>query len=320
MMHPNGIDIHVPSDAVAGTPVHAPVVSQNLLHCDVALPFPNQFHFEPLLKHALLTRMGKHWLYHPSILAWCLAIAAATTVSAKENLSDVFGGLLYGTLLLWSYLWMIIALTRMDRRLCSALIHSFEWWWLLLNILMYGMSLLLDSGASVTFVLESLTLPLCYLYVFSLDALVHTSRWTKVAILSMVVLVDGADLLFLRLNRIPMLHPDRSICVLVYCTTVHTMHASSIFTILVFASKYLAMLLFKPNHLQIISTRIACTIDDAHVMEQREESDPLVDNALNAVTNGSDVLSQPLLSPVGRSIFPTDSVVVRGGDLVLSAD
>jgi hypothetical protein len=227
-----------------------------LLSCSGSLPLPVSFRLRPLWSNARLSSIGRTRWHFPSIITvGVLSLIAlwlpASTPEYVENILHTCG-------LVLLLLWLSVCLTHMDRLLLHALVWSFEWWFLMSNIVMFVVCLLVDIGVQYPVILICIGYCSICLYVFSLDAVVGPTRGHKVCLLATVLVCLVVELVQAQ-------HVDRQLdrsqdfCAFLYCTSTGSLRGTSTTTLAVFTIKYIVLLLWRPVQLMIISARVKCS-------------------------------------------------------------
>jgi hypothetical protein len=244
-------------------PTSSASFSTRELRCHASLPFPTQFVVRPVVTNAFLSACGRHWLY--SVLGVVFAVLCAMTTLFRTSMSPLWTGLVLGSVALCIVSWLLVTLTRMDRRLCMVLLRSFEWWFLMANVMAYVAAWLWQQ-ASIGDVCSALLVPLACVYALSLDALVSSSRLGRGCVLAIMLLVFVND--YIALLRVEV--DDSRRLPLSYTTS--SVRKVTLHTLCMFLAKYLAVLLFRPHRLQIISTTIAVAIVDEFASSSSSDS------------------------------------------------
>jgi hypothetical protein len=223
-------------------------------------PVPSSFALQPLVATEGLFRVAHHRMYYPALLLVLFvafvgrSLVQAIHASWLPPLLDVIG-------VVFILMLGFISLTQVDRRLMRLLLRSFEYLWLLSNVLVFAMTLLFSNGVGVQSVVPTLAWSTMMLYAFSFDAIIGPTRFIKGCLLSLIVAFFCLILIMLHMHESSL--SDNQVCVFFYCTSPASLCGASVTTSLIFALKYLACVLFRPARLLILTAIIECR-DEKH--------------------------------------------------------
>jgi hypothetical protein len=255
---------------------HSPSSSDlPLVSCHSALPFPPSFRLQPVLSNRTLRRLVTHRLFYP--LSFLLIGAMVLLYWALLFLDGlpVWAQFAFGAILLFLALAQgIVALAQVDKRLLRALFLSFEYWWLLGNVaaLVYC-SFKESTSLSYNLLGDALFLT-AMLNLLSLDAMVEVSRRTKTVGLSLLFV----SLIFAMCITHTSAYNAHSVEVQVffYESTTASIRGSALFSFTVFIGKYLFHVLWRPQSMLIVISRIQFQLegreggaDAVHVNNER---------------------------------------------------
>lgn len=270
----------------AASPSFIPLPERKLRY-HVSLPFPAEFDFDPLVKNATLTACARHRLYYPLGNVLCLSIGTAGF--CRFWIPPSVACILLGTLSICLQAWLVVTLTRVDRRIASRLLRSFEWWWLMGNASTAVIMWLLSR----TTVVESITvsfLPAVFLYAFCLDAVVSSSRFGRGGVLSVILFICVWNVVKYHIRSYAEQIHTRD---LFFGSSSLSLMTACLTTLAIFMAKYLVLLIFTPDRLLIISTRIRAK-PGGHAADEEEE-DAQQQQAMQTMPSRAQ-LQQSLLS------------------------
>jgi hypothetical protein len=237
------------------------------ISCSVNLPLPADFSLQPLLQNERLAALGNHQMFYPAVLAVTLLGLLQNLIPWSEELVAV-EWILYSFDLLALTCFLFILLTQLDRRLLKLLFRSFEYGFLLTELLLQQVSLSVLNHAPDAVVSTCIT-SLAGLFIISLDALVGAGRRGKGAFLLAALLAYSYTLVWTHLNASSI--SDIQVSVFFYRTTVNSLLGSATLTLIAFVSKYLFYNLFRPGRMLILSSNILYSLKRDPLLGDGEE-------------------------------------------------
>jgi hypothetical protein len=239
----------------------------------VSSPFPSEFTLHPLLRSERLSAIAEHQFFYASFFSIALLwIVYAVVPWSACPISVEWVTFALCQVLAWG--WCIVAMTQVDRRILWLLFRSFEYIFLLIQACTISICLFVQSQA--IFVLCGFVLML------SLDALVGaSSRGKGLALLAFLM-----QLLYLLVYH--HMHPTEdpvSVTIFFYRTTVDSISGSATVTLILFVSKYMFYILFRPGKMLILSSNVSFSVKrdatfeagDAALHRAEEMNEPLMD-------------------------------------------
>jgi hypothetical protein len=256
------------------------------ISCAVNLPLPADFILQPLLRNERLSSLGNQRYFYPvclllGLVLWLLHVS----IPWNGSLAGI-GWTIYAMYLLDFSLGTAVFLTQMDRRLMSLLLRSFEYGFLLAELLLMETCLALLNHGSMSLVTTFLS---CSegLLIISLDAFAGMGRRSKGCILALNLFLMAVALLAMHLNP-NQIGTDMDVTCFFYRSTVKNLLGSAMVTLTLFIIKYIYYILFRPGKLLILTSNIACSVHGEH---------GLLDADVLRV-NSADDLSAPLVEVV----------------------
>jgi len=259
------IDMPVDHDADGVLPpADQSVIPTRLVHCSVILPFPSNsssWPMRPVITHPTLMWLGaQRWFYFFAQVNILLALALTMT-------GATFGGrvaqlTVHCTLQLSGLGWLVVSLTQMDRVLMRRLLLSFEWWWLVGNLLVLVVCSLVENSSALYFV-GFLMLIQAVVWILSLDALVGFEagrspgqiRWVRAGLL-LGMFVAVVLMLITAYSDGVREKGSTTVCLGSLCTKVVSLHQSAAMTLTVFVGKLLLQVVFRPGQPLILQSRL----------------------------------------------------------------
>lgn len=224
---------------------------------------PQSVQFDPLLRSALFHSIGRHRAYYPLLL---LLIVVSMLFVLQPWLSAHTKIVLQ--LFLVCALWVPILLvecTRLDRRLLLHLIESFDFWFLMANWCTCEVMVFLNSTDSFASVGNAVSLNLVYfffsLFTFGMDALPEVKPKFKIVWLSVFTGWMIYHFVQNRAEAQAAQAEEGRFCVF-FCTSTHSIIASTLITQIAFAVKYLVHLIRSPNRLMIVRPHAIISMQD----------------------------------------------------------
>lgn len=216
--------------------------------------------FDPLLRSALLHSIGRHRAYYPLFM---LLIAVSMLLVLQRWLPALTTTVLQ--ILLVMLVWfpvLLVECTRLDRALLRHLFGSFDFLFLMANWATCQAMVALNTAPTFSGVGSAVALNSGYfffsLFTFGMDALPEVKPRFK--IVWMCVYTAWMCVNFAH-NRAQSADSEVRFCAF-FCTTSHSVIASTLITQIAFAVKYLFNLIRAPNRLMIVRPHAILCMDD----------------------------------------------------------
>jgi hypothetical protein len=208
-----------------------------------------------MLHNERLSSIGSHRYYYPGVLCVVLLWLIHAAVPWSDSLKGV-EWTLYSVYLLALAFFIPIFLTQMDRRLMSLLFHSFEYGFLLSQIVLQAVCALMINHRPVACVNAVVAL-ISGLSIISLDALAAGRKGKGIFLVAMCI-AYSYQLLMAHLNVEG--YSDIQVVVFFYRTTVFSLEGSATLTVILFTGKYLFHIVWRPGRMLILTSNIVYSL------------------------------------------------------------